>query len=127
MADTLYLKKKLLLSDKIHQSGEPKAGVCYRKACQTPAFSGNVFPQGLHVAFESVDSGLRDFAGGAGHLAFEALLDGDVARRAKLVNLHAEVARGRAGLFLEIAEIRLAHFGQYGHHRQSQLRMEERV
>ena len=42
---------------------------------------GNIFLEGLDVIPEGFEASGSEGAGGAGHLAFEALLDGDVTRR----------------------------------------------
>ena len=42
---------------------------------------GDVFLEGVDVIAEGFEAGGSEGAGGAGHLAFEALLDGDVTHR----------------------------------------------
>ena len=87
----------------------------------------DILPECNHIVLKGFRSRRSDLAGGAGHLALEALLDGDVARRVELVDLHAEVARGGAGLFLEVGEVRLVGLGQDGNHRQPQFGVQEWV
>ena len=66
---------------------------------------GDVFFEGVDVLAEGFEAGGSEGAGGAGHLAFEALLDGDVTRRGELVQLDAEIAGGGSGLLLNVREI----------------------
>ena len=87
----------------------------------------NIFFQCIHIFGERLPTGLRDFAGGAGYLAFEAFLYDDITCRAEFIDLHTQVARSGASLLLQIAEICLVDRGQNGHHGQPQLRMEKWV
>ena len=66
---------------------------------------GDVFLEGVDVLAEGFEADGSEGAGGAGHLAFEALLDGDVTCRGKLVQLDAEIAGGGSGLLLNVREI----------------------
>lgn len=66
---------------------------------------GDVFLEGVDVLAEGFEAGGGYGAGCAGHLAFEALLDGDVTRRRELVQLDAEIAGGGSGLLLNVREI----------------------
>lgn len=80
-----------------------------------------VFFQCLDISPESLRTRRCDFAGGARHLASEPLLYGYISRFGQFVNLHTQVSRGGAGLFLEVVEIGLLHPGQYRHDGQPQL------
>ncbi len=66
---------------------------------------GDVFFEGVDVLAEGFEAGGGYGTGGAGHLAFETLLDGDVTSRRKLVQLDAEIAGGGSGLLLNVREI----------------------
>ena len=66
---------------------------------------GDIFLEGFDVIAEGFQAGGSQGASGAGHLAFEALLDGDISRRGELFDLDAEVACGGSGLLLDICEI----------------------
>ena len=66
---------------------------------------GDILLEGVDVLAEGFEAGGSEGAGGAGHLAFEALLDGDVTSRGKLVQLDAEIAGGGPGLLLNVREI----------------------
>ena len=66
---------------------------------------GDVFLEGVDVLAEGFEAGGSEGAGGARHLAFEALLDGDVTRCGELVQLDAEIAGGGPGLLLNVREI----------------------
>ena len=83
----------------------------------------DVFLEGVDVLAEGFEAGGSEGAGGAGHLAFETLLDSDVTRRGKLVQLDAEIAGGGSGLLLNVREISRFHPSKKRHHRQPQLRM----
>ena len=65
----------------------------------------DIFLEGVDVLAEGFEAGGSEGAGGAGHLAFEALLDGDVTSRRELVQLDAEIAGGGSGLLLNVREI----------------------
>ena len=87
----------------------------------------DIFLQGFHIAFESLLTCRRNLAGGSRHFAFEAFCHRDVAGGHEFVDLHAEVSRGGARLFLEVGEVGFIYPDQNGHHRQPKLRMEKWV
>jgi len=66
---------------------------------------GDILLEGVDVIAEGFEAGGGYGAGCAGHLAFETLLDSDVTRRGKLVQLDAEIAGGGSGLLLNVREI----------------------
>jgi len=66
---------------------------------------GDVSLEGVDVLPEGLKAFGSKAACSARHLAFEALLDGDVTRRGELVQLDAEIAGGGSGLLLNVREI----------------------
>ena len=86
-----------------------------------------VFFQCFHVVAEGLLACRGDFAGGAGHLALETFLDGDVAGGGEFVDLYAQVPGGGTCLLFQIGEIGIIGAGQDGHHRQPELRMKDGV
>ena len=88
---------------------------------------GQIRLQRLDVCLERMPSHVGDAADGAGTLAFEGLLDFDVACCREFVNLHAQVARRGSRLLLDVREFSLVSTNEQRHHSQSQLRMQQRV
>ena len=88
---------------------------------------GDILLEGVDVLAEGFEAGGSEGAGGAGHLAFETLLDSDVTGRGKLVQLDAEITGGGSGLLLNVREISRFHASKEGNHRQSQLRMKDGI
>ena len=70
---------------------------------------GDILLEGVDVIAEGFEASGSEGAGGAGHLAFEALLDSYVTRRGELVQLDAEIAGGGSGLLLNVREISRFH------------------
>lgn len=87
----------------------------------------DIFLQGFHIAFESLLASRRNLASGSRHLSFEAFFHRDVSGSQEFVDLHTEVSRGGARLFLEVGEVGFIYPDQDGHHRQPKLRMKKWV
>ena len=71
----------------------------------------DIFLQGFHIAFKSLLTSRRNLASGSRHLAFEAFFHRDVAGGQEFVDLHTEVSRRGACLFLEVGEVGFIHSG----------------
>ena len=87
----------------------------------------NVASQGIDVGGEGFAAGVRDVAQGLGHLALESLGNFYISGLLQFVDLNAQIARCGPGLRLKVDEIGLRDIQQDGHHREPQLRMEQRI
>ena len=88
---------------------------------------GEIVLERIDIFIERLAASVGRAAGGARFLAFEALLDGDVAGLAEFVYLHAEVAGRGARLFSDIDEVRLLDPDEDRHHGEPELRMQQRI
>ena len=84
-----------------------------------------IFPQGLDVFLKCFEAHRRDAAKGTRALALESFFYGDIARGGEFVELHAQVTRRGASLFLDVGELGRLGTDEQRHHRQSQLTVQQ--